>query len=865
MCSIYTYEDYREKLSDIFMRYGNKVAITCIGERDIDRKITYKELCETVKNIIVCLSKLGINRAQRVAVITPPTAEAVVLNLALAYGGYTNVLIDAALPTVECDKLIKYADVDAVFTTKTIYSQIESELKSKIPVIEINGSFKYKLFEGCVTECKKCNVEPYDEEVIAIVFSSGTTAEMKGVMVTYNSVMYAQKCICEYANLNSEVKFFDVLPSNHIAGYSSSMSCLLTGTEVGFVTEINADKLLSGFASYNPTHFIMIPRVYEVIKSKMEAAISKKPFLIKQYAKAAMKICGSVRKKTGINLRFLTKPIWKAVFGSKMKLCGCGTLPCTEEVIRFYLDLGMDFLNVYGATETGFPITAADCNEKYPLKGAGNVGQFQEIKIVIFEPDEDGVGEIRVKTPLIMKGYFRELDLTKHAFDEDGYFKTGDLGYIDEEGYLYITGRIKEAIVLQNGKKVSPIDVDKYYQKDIQNIALASCGVSMSEGYDKIYLFVEKGNHTEAEVNNVLSTIRTLSQKTSLYRFEEVLVIDKIPTTAVGKVKRFMLKKYVEDAQLLDGKMNTAKKEENDFEDNQEEVLLRLVSRYALGQMVTLESNIKTELGIDSLSTFELGMEIENELGIDVINRWDRIETVKDILNNNENCNAVEKDYAIHNFPLRRKTGDLAYIKRFGRITNFLYALEIDGVENIPRDENVLFCPNHESYFDAMWVASALEKEGFETSRFCCLAAEHIKDKVFMKRAFRALGGIPVDRSGNTAPAMKRAAELLRQNAIYMLIHPEGTRSRNGNLGEFKLGASQLAKEIGVKIVPVCIDGAYEIYPAHARVPRLFDWKKLCRYRLKIIFGEAITADDITKEEITEKIKSFIVEKKMEK
>ena len=134
-----------------------------------------------------------------------------------------------------------------------------------------------------------------------------------------------------------------------------------------------------------------------------------------------------------------------------------------------------------------------------------------------------------------------------------------------------------------------------------------------------------------------------------------------------------------------------------------------------------------------------------------------------------------------------------------------------------------------------------------------------------MKRAFKALGGIPVDRSGNTAPAMKRAEELLNQDKTYMIIHPEGTRSRSGKLGEFKLGAAQLAKDVGIKIVPVCINGAYEIYPPKAKLPHCFNWKKWQRYPLTITFGKAIEVGDKTKEEITEQIKSFIVEQKMEK
>ncbi len=111
----------------------------------------------------------------------------------------------------------------------------------------------------------------------------------------------------------------------------------------------------------------------------------------------------------------------------------------------FYLNLGIDFVNVYGATETGFPITAANCNDKYPTEGAGNVNQFPEISVIIDNPDNNGIGEIRVKTPLIMGGYYKDNEeLTATAFDDNGYFKTGDCGYIDKKGNLFCDRQIKK-------------------------------------------------------------------------------------------------------------------------------------------------------------------------------------------------------------------------------------------------------------------------------------------------------------------------------------------------------------------------------------------------------------------------------------
>lgn len=855
----FTYEDFKEKLDNVFSKYAQKGAMTCIKNNGVLDKIDYSKVLDMVHGMEKILSEAGLARANRIAVISKHTPQAVVLNLALAYLGYTAVLLDAGLPKEEIERLVNYADVSALFTTEAVYCGLSEDVKRGVPCFAIQAGFEYVLFEDSVRTCEKKVSEPCCTDTIAIIFSSGTTAQMKGVMVTYHSVLYAHKYMLQYTNLNSEATFLDVLPSNHIAGYSSAISCFLTGTELGFISDMSAEKLLSGFLNYKPTNFIMIPKVYEVMKNKIEDAIEKKPAPVKWYAKTAMKLCGSVREKTGVKLRFLTKPIWKAAHGSNMKICGCGTLPCSEELMRFYLNLGIDFVNVYGATETGFPITAANCNDKYPIYGTGNVGQFEEVEIEIHEPDGEGIGEIRVKTPLIMKGYFKEPELTEQAFDERGYFKTGDLGYVDTTGNLYVTGRIKESILLHSGKKVSPIDVDKYYQNVAPGMVIASCGIETAGGYDGIYLFVEKANHTENEVIHAVECLREASRNTAMYKAEQVVAVDKIPVTTVGKVKRYLLKDMVQpDFDRMDDR--DIPEETTDFA-----LLADIVRKLApenVGRNVDRTVPLKA-LGLDSLGFFQFCVEAEGALGVTISERISLEHSIDDVLElvgrGEEKSGEVSE---ISNYPKKKGEREHRYLKKFYRKSKRLWKLTVKGVENIPTESRLLFCPNHESYFDALWVAGALQENGYDTDSFCCLAAKHLKEKKLMKKAFYALGGIPVDRNGNTAPAIRRAEECLREEHCMMLIHPEGTRTRTGKLGDFKHGAAKLAKETGTKIIPVCINGAYEIFPLSAKLPKIFNVSKMRRYPLELCFGLAIDPLGRTEEEITGKIREYIVEQK---
>ncbi len=855
----YTYKDYKEKLDKVFTKYAKKGAVTCLKKEGVSDTLSYGSIWDIVQKIGNMLSEVGLVRTDRIAVISKHTPEAVVLNLSLAYLGYTAVLLDAGLPREEIERLVSYADVSALFTTEEVYCALDEEVKGGIPCFAIRDGFWYTLFETSVRTCEKKVTEPRCTDTIAIIFSSGTTAQMKGIMVTYHSILYAHKYMLQYTNLNSEATFLDVLPSNHIAGYSSAMSCFLTGTELGFISDMSAENLLSGFLNYKPTNFIMIPKVYEVMKNKIEDAIEKKPAPVKWYAKTAMKFCGSVREKTGVKLRFLTKPIWKAALGSNMKICGCGTLPCSEELMRFYLNLGIDFVNVYGATETGFPITAANCNDKYPIYGTGNVGQFEEVEIEIHEPDSEGIGEIRVKTPLIMKGYFKEPELTEQAFDESGYFKTGDLGYVDATGNLYVTGRIKESILLHSGKKVSPIDVDKYYQNAVPGMVIASCGIETAGGYDGIYLFVEKANHTENEVIHAVECLREASRNTAMYKAEQVVAVDKIPVTTVGKVKRYLLKDMI---QIVSDETEGENVPEiaSDFALLAD--IVRKLAQENVGRYVDRTVPLKA-LGLDSLGFFQFCVEAEGVLGVTIserINLENSIDDVLDLLGKGEEKNDEVSETS--NYPKKKGEKEHRYLKKFFRRSNRLWKLTVKGIENIPTESRLLFCPNHESYFDALWVAGALQENGYDTDSFCCLAAKHLKEKKLMKKAFYALGGIPVDRNGNTAPAIRRAEECLREEHCMMLIHPEGTRTRTGELGDFKCGAAKLAKETGTKVIPVCINGAYEIFPPSAKLPKVFNLRKLRRYPLELCFGPAVAPKGMTEEEINRKIREYIVEEK---
>lgn len=275
-------------------------------------------------------------------------------------------------------------------------------------------------------------------------------------------------------------------------------------------------------------------------------------------------------------------------------------------------------------------------------------------------------------------------------------------------------------------------------------------------------------------------------------------------------------------------------------------------------------SRFKEDLGFDSLAMAELIMEVESSLTIDIADKLGNVKSIEELVGliegNNDNLTKTKLTYDIDNFPMKKTSGNIKFLGLLMKWAKRIWKLNISGVERINKNENYIICANHESHLDGIWILSAIGRENLDLSRICCLAKqEHLHNKI-TRMGLKLLGGIPVDRSGNTAPAFKKALECLKNNNYSIIIHPEGTRTRDGEMKSFKDGAAKLSIDSGVKILPVKIDGAYEIYPSKKYLPKLFNWGKLSRYSLTISFGNPILPKDKSIEELTNLTRKAIEE-----
>lgn len=504
---------------------------------------TFSELQILLKKWAEILRFYSIDAGDRVAILAPLMPDSITAGLALAYANITAVLLDPSLPVEEINRLMQISDVYGVLTTEKMFPQIAD---TSIPIFNLDcGKGGPVRFETAAPLAVKRRLD-CDKDTISIIFSSGTTTRAKGVMYTYDSVLLSCEKLKFSYGLTPAARYFMVLPYNHISGYISATAFTLAADTICMIENLTPTRLPMGFREFQPHYFGMVPKVYDLMADKIRDAIHQKGFLVESVMNFGLAVSGLLREKCGLKIgRVLFKPIYSKVLGKEITgLAILGTI-CKPETARLFLAFGLEWANLYATTETNAPITTSGVFDRYPLNSVGKVDRFSDIDVVIHQPDGEGIGEVYVKTPLIMKGYFREPKLTAQAFDGE-YFRTGDMGYIDQKGYLFLVGRSKDVLILHSGKKVSAMDIDAFYSQICPEVNLASCGIPGMDGYDTVHLFLETGGQSRETIREAHRLIEEQSGAGSLYQIATVHEIARLPLTAVGKVKRFLLKEALE-------------------------------------------------------------------------------------------------------------------------------------------------------------------------------------------------------------------------------------------------------------------------------------------------------------------------------
>ena len=461
------FEDFRIMTENVANKYPNKVAYS-FKENPHKPEITKKTFAETRKYIVAMgtgLVDLGV-REKHIAIVGEASYNWITSYYATMSIGAVTVPIDKELPAEDIKSIIESAECDFVIYSSVIDAKMKdvrkelsispkficmskkSELEDVTMLVDIVRRGEQLVDEGD-NSYYDYDLDP--NKLASIVFTSGTTGKGKGVMLTQTNIV--SDMTQGMYNFNITPKTLCVLPPHHTFGSTVNfVGHYAQGAEVYISNGLK--YILNELKEQQPTHLILVPLFVETFYKRIWATAEKqgKDKLLCNMIKAS-----NGMRKVGIDLRKKLFASVTAAFGGKLEMIICGGAALNQDIIDTFEGIGIVILNGYGITECA-PLISCNRNE-YRKKGSVGTPIIGE-KVKIADPDENGEGEICVKGPNVMMGYYKNPEATAAAFDEEGYFKTGDYGKLDEEGWIYITGRLKNLIILSNGKNVYPEEIE---------------------------------------------------------------------------------------------------------------------------------------------------------------------------------------------------------------------------------------------------------------------------------------------------------------------------------------------------------------------------------------------------------------------
>ncbi len=437
-------------------------------------KYSYKRLYHETLQIGAALALKGL-MGKGIAVIGHTHPRYTATYISVVNGGGHIVPVDPDLSNEQTAYFMNFAEVKAVFYTEKLSDKIE-DIKSLLPDVELFVAINPK--EDFAEDEKNISIlnlielgknalrngdttytsyEIVPEKMAAVIFTSGSTGTAKGVMLSTANLTAAINASCQSTPYDERNTFVSVLPPHHTYEMTCGHLALMNiGAEV--LINDSLKHVLKNFKNFKPNALMLVPLFAETMHKKIWAEIRKKG--IEGKLKFAMGF-DNVLLGCGIDVR---RKLFKEIidsFGGNLKSIICGGAPLSPELVKDFYAFGITILEGYGITECA-PLVAVNRAGKVRLKSVGTPVQGCTVKIDM-TPGED-TGEILVKGDNVMMGYYKNPEATEEAFTEDGWFKTGDIGKMDKDGYIYITGRKKNVIILSNGKNVSPEEIEEYIE-----------------------------------------------------------------------------------------------------------------------------------------------------------------------------------------------------------------------------------------------------------------------------------------------------------------------------------------------------------------------------------------------------------------
>lgn len=854
-----------------------QLAVIVQGEGEPER-FTYAEVRRMAAAVAADLRSRGIKRGERCAILAPNHARWCAVFLGILEHGAVAVPLDTAFNAEQISKLLRDSDCRVVFADPEhlalVHRAVESCPSAQHVILTEGSAEGFASLDQILAQAPSLPASVSlagADELAAILYTSGTTSDPKGVELTHGNLAREMEAVFQIVDVTSQDYILGVLPLFHALALLAN--CILPFAKGGcavFLRTISSGEILRAMREHGITIFCCVPQFFYLVHQRIFEQVRAQRRSKRAVFRALLATNGFLRDALGVSLgRLLFGRIHEAM-GPRMRLLVTGGSRCDLGIARDFHRLGFTLLQAYGLTESSGAATVTPPR----ANRIGSVGRALpgvEIKIAPARTTaEDGreVGEILIGGPIVMRGYHNRPEATSAAL-AGGLLRSGDLGYLDAEGNLYVTGRQKEVIVLSSGKNIYPEEIEWHYLESPYIKELCVLGRSSRPGEplaERLHAVVVPNLDVmrERKIVNVKEILRYEIEGLSirLPPHKRILTYEiwqeELPRTTTRKLKRFEIERAVARGAAREETQAAAR----ELTEEQRQwaaapraaAVLDAIARAArCSRPIHPEASLELDLGLDSMERVELLVTLEQEFGRHVPEELAvKIYTVRELIEailgeSAEAVRAAGRGPAWESLLAPEQTEDPAFqeilkpkyllaafffviLRLIYLAARLLLRLRVEGRSHLPAAGPVVLSPNHQSYLDPFLLVSALP---FRLLRqlFFVGASEYFATP---PRAWIAkrINLIPIDPDTNLVRALQAGAFGLRHGKVLVLF-PEGERSIDGEVKTFKKGAAILSIHLGVPIVPIAFDGVYEVWP-RGRPPQ-----RLAKVQLR--FGPPLT------------------------
>jgi long-chain acyl-CoA synthetase len=833
------------QLAGVCREAADEVALI-YREEDTVRDYTYGRLYRHSLAVAGWLQAHRVAKGDRVAILLENRPEWPMSYFGALWAGVVAVPLDPVSRWDHIHYALEQTRAKIIFTfPKAPLSQLEQlPFLEKIVVVGMTGESGDKIInfaevlKSPPSEAGLPEIGP--DDLASIIYTSGTTGIPKGVMLTHRNFSANCRGIAELNAIRPEDNFLAILPLHHAFPFTATLLMpLFSRVKITYLDTLKAEAILRCIKEQQVTILVLTPQVLQHFYQGMQRQLELIPWplrpLLLNYLNFSWRLSGFL----GVNpARPLLRKFRRAL-GKQFRFFISGGAKLPESLAENLARLGFTVLEGYGLTETA-PVVTVNPPGSPRLGSAGR--PLPGVEVRILHPDADGLGEILIRGDNVMAGYFQNEAATREVLEE-GWFHSGDLGYLDRDGYLHIKGRIKEIIVLASGKNISTEEVGQHYLKapSIREIFITTDDTAEKLAavvVPDLDFFRQTG---EMDIyDKVKWDLEMASQGLESYQRvrDFVLINEELPKTRLGKVRIHEAQRlYRERAGQRYAKKKPASEES--LSPVGETVVAVLAGQLG-DSRISLDDHLELDLGLDSLGLVELLAALESRFNLRIKDdEFTGILTVRELIGfieakNPDAAREPEEEMAAWSTILRTDPPP-ALLQRLGlaggltarMVTQglasllgfwfkWMFDLQVYGRERL-MGRGYILCPNHASFLDGFLIVSAVP--GPRRHHLFSLGYSHYFDIPVLRNLLKLIRVIPVDSVRNVVAAMQVSSFVLRHGQV-LAIFPEGFRSPTGEVGQFKKGVAILARELDVKLVPVYIQGSYEAWPPGVTLPR---------------------------------------------